>query len=138
MRPAALTASVLLIALYGCQTGLPAGWQASNPTAWQNVAQAAHERVYGPEASTADPVPMLAACGRVGSAQYAVSTRSMLPAQDCAREAVRAMCSYCATLASPVDYTGLCAAIRAVCGVKANDTDQCIGLMVAAKRAAPT
>lgn len=134
MRAAVALAALMILA--GCQTGLPAGWNASNPTAWGNVATVAQERVYGPEAPTTAPVPMLAATGRVGAAEYQALSLAAVPTQECARAAVRAMREYCETLTPPMDYTALTATIRAVCGVAANDADQCIGLMVAARRAA--
>lgn len=133
MRVCALAALLLLA---GCQTGLPTGWESSNPTAWGNVATMAQERVYGPDATTDAPVPVLAATGRVGAVEYQTLSLAAVPTQECARAAVRAMRQYCETLATPWDYATLTAAIRAVCGVAANDADQCLGLMVAAKRAA--
>ena len=126
-----------LVVMAGCQTGLPKDWTQSNPETWQAVATAAQASVYGPDASKSDPVPMLAFCGRVGALEYAAVLAGGGDDQTAAREAVRTMRAYCETHSPALDYAQLTAAVRSVCGVAANDTDCCLGLMVAGKRSIP-
>ena len=121
----------LAVALGGCAS-VPKGWADSNADQLKGISVALTKNVYGPEASSAQPVPALATAGRAGASLYNSqlgTTDKQARILNGCREELR---SAKTAGIGVVNWDTLAATIRGVSGEIGNDADQCLGLLLAA------
>ena len=115
----------------GC-VSVPAGYTDSNAAAVSRVADAAATVIY----TTTAPTPataILASAGHAGAAQYWADAAT--DKQDRIRKALAVELRTAQLQDATVrDWAALATAIRSTLKVSANDSDQCLGLLLAAIR----